>query len=135
MEIYLERFDDAFGLKATAGNHELILDSDPKIGGGDQGFRPMHLMLVSLAGCSAMDIIHILRKGKHEIRHYSAHVEASRREELPRIFNGITMVITVDTDASDAVLERAAKLTKEKYCSAFAVLEASGPVELVLKRK
>lgn len=134
MKITLDRFDDAFGFKARAGNHELILDSDPKIGGSDQGFRPMHLMLVSLAGCSAMDIVHMLRKGKHDIRSYSATVEAERREALPRIFSKVVMEISLNTDASDKVIDRAVTLTKEKYCSAFAILEASSPVEIRVKR-
>ena len=134
MKITLERFDDAFGFKATAGQHEMILDTTEDYGGHDQGFRPMQLMLISLAGCSAIHIIHILMKGKHSIRDYSAEVNAKRRATLPKIFSKIEMTITVDTDASDEVLERAAQLTREKYCSAYAVLEASGPVELILKR-
>jgi len=134
MKISLERFDDAFGFKANAGQHEIILDSAEEFGGHDQGFRPMQLMLISLAGCSAIDIVHILNKGKHAIHAYKAEVSATRRETLPRIFSKIEMIITVDTDASDKVLERAARLTREKYCSAYAVLEASSPVELILKR-
>ena len=134
MKITLERFDENFGFKARAGNHEMILDTATEIGGNDQGFRPMELMLISLAGCSAIDIVHILKKGKHAIHSYAAEVEAERRDELPRIFSSIGMVITVDTDAPDTVLERAAALTKEKYCSAFAVLEASAPVTLKLVR-
>jgi putative redox protein len=134
MKITLERFDENFGFKARAGNHEMILDTAVEIGGNDQGFRPMELMLVSLAGCSAIDIIHILNKGKHAIRSYTAIVEAERRDELPRIFSTIDMIITVDTDAPDTVLERAVKLTKEKYCSVYAVLEASAPVTLKLVR-
>ena len=112
----------------------MILDTAVEIGGSDQGFRPMELMLISLAGCSAIDIVHILNKGKHAIHSYTAEVEAERRDELPRIFSTINMIITVDTDAPDTVLERAAKLTKEKYCSAYAVLEASASVTLKLVR-
>ncbi|MBA4738152.1 MAG: OsmC family protein [Cryomorphaceae bacterium] len=134
MKVSLERIDDGFGMLAKAGNHELRLDTAEEFGGKDGGFRPMQLMLISLAGCSAIDIIHILKKGRHEIRSYSSEVVASRREEMPRIFDSVELVITVDTDASDAVLERAVELTKTKYCSAFAVLEASVKVGLKLQR-
>ena len=134
MKITLERFDENFGFKARAGNHEMILDTAAEIGGNDQGFRPMELMLISLAGCSAIDIVHILNKGKHAIRSYTATVEAERSDELTRIFSTIDMIITVDTDAPDTVLERAVKLTREKYCSVYAVLEASSPVTLKLVR-
>lgn len=134
MKINLERIDDGFGMKATAGNHELLLDTAEEFGGKDQGFRPMQLMLISLAGCSAIDIIHILKKGRHTIGSYSSEVRASRRETMPKIFEQIDMVVKVDTDASDAVLKRAVQLTKTKYCSAFAVLEASAKVNLILER-
>ncbi|MDA9236980.1 OsmC family protein [Schleiferiaceae bacterium] len=134
MKITLERIDEHFGFKARAGNHEMVLDTATEIGGNDQGFRPMELMLISLAGCSAIDVVHILKKGKYLIHDYNAEVYAERREELPRIFSSIDMIITVDTDAPDTVLERAAKLTSEKYCSAYAVLEASTSVTLKLVR-
>ena len=94
MKISLERTDDGFGMLAKAGNHELRLDTAEEFGGKDGGFRPMQLMLISLAGCSAIDIIHILKKGSHEIRSYSSEVVASRREEMPRIFDSVELVIT-----------------------------------------
>jgi putative redox protein len=134
LKITLSRIDDNFGFKASAGKHEMILDTAVEMGGNDQGFRPMELMLISLAGCSAIDIVHILKKGKYAINDYNAEVHAKRRDELPRIFSSINMIITVDTDAPDTVLARAAKLTREKYCSAYAVLEASAPVTLTLVR-
>lgn len=134
MTITLERFDDAFGFKATAGNHEILLDGSPEIGGSDQGARPMQLMLVSLAGCSAIDILQILKKGRHAVGAYKAEVRARRREELPKIFTEILLEVHIETDAPDGALERAAKLTREKYCSAFAILQATAQVELVLKR-
>ena len=130
MKISLERTDNNFGMKARAGNHEILLDSQE-----EGGASPMQLMLISLAGCSTIDLIHILRKGRYEITSYASEVIATRREEMPRIFNAITLLITLDTDAPDEVLNRAIALTKTKYCSAFAVLEASCPVEVSVNRK
>lgn len=136
MKISLERTDNNFGMKATAGHHEIMLDSSPKEeGGSNKGATPMQLMLIALAGCSTIDIVHILRKGRYEITSYASEVVATRREEMPRIFNEITLVITLETDAPDEVLNRAIVLTKTKYCSAFAVLEASCPVEISVNRK
>jgi putative redox protein len=117
-------------MKAKAGNHEILLDSQE-----EGGASPMQLMLISLAGCSTIDLIHILRKGRYEITSYASEVIATRREEMPRIFNAITLLITLETDAPDEVLNRAIALTKTKYCSAFAVLEASCPVEVSVNRK
>jgi putative redox protein len=130
MKISLERTDNNFGMKARAGNHEILLDSQE-----EGGASPMQLMLISLAGCSTIDLIHILRKGRYEITSYASEVIATRREEMPRIFNAITLLITLETDAPDEVLNRAIALTKTKYCSAFAVLEASCPVEVSVNRK
>ena len=130
MKISLERTDNNFGMKAKAGNHEILLDSQE-----EGGASPMQLMLISLAGCSTIDLIHILRKGRYEITSYASEVIATRREEMPRIFNAITLLITLETDAPDEVLNRAIALTKTKYCSAFAVLEASWPVEVSVNRK
>ena len=130
MKISLERTDNNFGMKAKAGNHEILLDSQE-----EGGASPMQLMLIALAGCSTIDLIHILRKGRYEITSYASEVIATRREEMPRIFNAITLLITLETDAPDEVLNRAIALTKTKYCSAFAVLEASCPVEISVNRK
>ena len=130
MKISLERTDNNFGMKAKAGNHEILLDSQE-----EGGASPMQLMLISLAGCSTIDLIHILRKGRYDITSYASEVIATRREEMPRIFNAITLLITLETDAPDEVLNRAIALTKTKYCSAFAVLEASCPVEVSVNRK
>ena len=130
MKISLERTDNNFGVKARAGNHEILLDSQE-----EGGASPMQLMLISLAGCSTIDLIHILRKGRYEITSYASEVIATRREEMPRIFNAITLLSTLETDAPDEVLNRAIALTKTKYCSELAVLEASCPVEISVNRK
>ena len=136
MKISLERTDNNFGMKAIAGHHEIMLDSSPEEeGGSNKGATPMQLMLIALAGCSTIDIVHILRKGRYEITSYEREVIATRREEMPRIFNEITLMITLATDAPDEVLNRAVLLTKTKYCSAFAVLEASCPIGISVNRK
>ena len=136
MKISLERTDNNFGMKAIAGHHEIMLDSSPEEeGGSNKGATPMQLMLIALAGCSTIDIVHILRKGRYEITSYESEVIATRREEMPRIFNEITLMITLATDAPDEVLKRAVVLTKTKYCSAFAVLEASCPIGISVNRK
>ena len=94
----------------------------------------MQLMLISLAGCSAIDIITILEKGRFSIRNYSSEVRAVRSEEMPKTFEKIDLIITIDTDATDDAMDRAVELTKTKYCSAFAVLEATASINLTIIR-
>ena len=134
MKINLDRIDSGFGMLAKAGNHQVYLDNSEDFGGQDIGFRPMQLMLISLAGCSAIDIITILEKGRFSILNYSSEVRAVRREEMPKTFEKIDLIITIDTDATDDAMDRAVELTKTKYCSAFAVLEATSSIELTIVR-
>ena len=134
MKINLDRIDSGFGMLAKAGNHQVYLDNSEDFGGRDIGFRPMQLMLISLAGCSAIDIITILEKGRFSIRNYSSEVQEVRREEMPKTFEKIDLIITIDTDATDDAMDRAVELTKTKYCSAFAVLEATASIHLSIIR-
>lgn len=134
MHIELERIDGAFGFRARAGQHELLVDASEEVGGQDAGFRPMQLMLVSAAGCSAIDLVSILAKGRHQVGQIRTSVRATRRDQLPRIFDYITLKISIETDAPDAALARALHLTRTKYCSALAVLEASAQIDIVLER-
>lgn len=127
MKITLDKIDDGYGFEAAAGHHTVKLDASPDIGGRDAGFRPMYLMLVSLAGCSSMDIVHVLQK-RHSVKYYHIDVEAKRREEHPRIFTDIELTLRIHTDAPDSVLDRVVHLTKTKYCSAYAILEATATI-------
>ena len=134
MKINLDRIDSGFGMLAKAGNHQVYLDNSEDFGGRDIGFRPMQLMLISLAGCRAIDIITILENGRFSIRNYSSEVQAVRRDEMPKTFEKIDLIITIVTDATDDAIDRAVELTKTKYCSAFAVLEATASIDLTIIR-
>ncbi|MGB1267454.1 MAG: hypothetical protein ACPG5D_05095 [Schleiferiaceae bacterium] len=68
------------------------------------------------------------------MRNYSSEVRAVRREEMPKTFEKIDLIITIDTDATDDAMDRAVELTKTKYCSAFAVLEATASIHLSIIR-
>ena len=122
MKIHLDRLTVVYML-AKAGNHQVYLDNSEDFGGQDIGFRPMQLMLISLAGCSAL--ISLLSYKKFFSRNYSSEVRAERREEMPKTFEKIDLIITIDTDATDDAMDRAVELTKTKYCSAFSILEAT----------
>lgn len=110
--------------KAESGSgHHITLDADKHGGGENQGFRPMELLLVGLAGCTGMDVISILRKKRLDVTDYEVQVRGVRAEDHPMVFVEITVehVITGHSIQPDAVA-RAIALSEERYCGAGAML-------------
>jgi len=111
-------------------NFTLPMDASSRSGGEDKGFRPLELILVGLAGCTAMDVISILEKKRQDVTAFEVKVHGDQREEYPRGLNRFTIeyVITGKGVERDAV-ERAVQLSQEKYCSVSATLRSAGPIE------
>jgi putative redox protein len=108
----------AAAFEATAGSGgQLIVDGAPDIGGEGRGMRPMELLLAALSSCSAMDVLHILRKQKQPIEHLEIHVDGLRADAVPAPFREIEMVFKVRGDVDEHKLQRAVQLAVEKYCS------------------
>ncbi len=108
------------------------LGADPAVGGANDGFRPLELMAVSLAGCTAMDVVSILAKKKQDITAFEVRVHIRQASEHPKVFTQavITYLITGHSLAEAAVL-RAIELSATKYCPAQAMLGKVVPMELV----
>ena len=111
----------AFQARSSEGT-ELILDGSPEIGGAGLGMRPMELLLTSLAGCSAMDVLHILRQQRQPLENLDVQLEGTRKDAVPSPFERIHLVFTVRGDVADNKLQRAVALSVEKYCSVAASL-------------
>ena len=111
--------------------HKLILDSSPEVGGADSGFRPMELMAISLAGCTAMDVISILRKKRQEVTGFEVKVDAPRAKDHPHVFTEMKVTYILRGRGIDAAsVERAMQLSEEKYCPAQAMLRQAAPIVL-----
>jgi putative redox protein len=110
---------------------QLPLGTDPQVGGADDGFRPMELMAISLAGCTAMDVISILNKKKQQVSAFEVAVHTQRAEEHPHVFTHATVTYRVTGHGVDeqAVL-RAIQLSATKYCAAQAMLRPVLPMDL-----
>jgi len=110
------------------------MDAKQEVGGKGKGFIPMELMAMSLAGCTAMDVISILQKKQQDITAFEVRVEADRTEEHPRVFTHATIdyIITGHGVDQKAVV-RAIELTAERYCPAQAMLKQVFPIELRYK--
>ncbi len=121
----------SFTGKADTG-FEVPLGAGPKVGGANDGFRPLELMAVSLAGCTAMDVISILTKKKQEVTTFEVKVHAEQAEEFPKVFTQAVITYLVTGHAVDeAAVLRAIELTATKYCPAQAMLGKVVPMELV----
>jgi putative redox protein len=101
----------------------LPLGADPNVGGDSDGFKPMELLLIGLAGCTAMDVISILQKKRQQVTAFQVTAHAERAEEHPKVFTKILLdyqVTGVDVDWQ--AVERAIELSETKYCPAQAML-------------
>jgi putative redox protein len=101
----------------------LNLGTEPEHGGDNDGFRPMELVLIGLVGCTAMDVISILRKKRQDITHFEVRVHAERAERHPRVFTSATIEYLVTGRNIDAsALARAIDLSRDRYCPVQAML-------------
>ncbi|MEW6242055.1 MAG: OsmC family protein [Chloroflexota bacterium] len=107
------------------------LGTDPGVGGDDDGLRPMELMALSLAGCTAMDVISILQKKRVDVTDFEVRVHADRAGEHPKVFTcAVVEYLITGHDVDEAAVLRAIELSAEKYCPAQAILAKAFPIEL-----
>jgi len=100
--------------------------------------RPMELLLMSLASCSSVDIVRILKTQKQPIDDYRVEVQANRQEgRIPALFDNINLKYVFEGDISPLKIERAVNLSLEKYCSVYKILEPTAKInyELLLNGK
>ena len=103
------------------------------LGGDDDGFRPLELLAIGLAGCTAMDVISILNKKKQDVRDFEVKVHAERAEEHPKVFTHLTIEYVVSGQNIDrSAVERAVELSETKYCPAQAMFKKITPIDLVI---
>lgn len=107
----------------SGSGHSVVMDGAPEAGGLNLGVRPMEMLLLGLGGCTAFDVVEILRKGRQPIADCVVELKAERAESLPKVFTRIHAHFIVTGRGLDpAKVERAVQLSAEKYCSASAML-------------
>ncbi len=122
MTVRLEQIGAA-AFEATSGTGgTLVVDGSPDIGGEGRGMRPMELLLSSVASCSAMDVVKILRQQREPLEHLRIEIEGTRSEAVPSPFTAMKLVFVAKGAVDDHKLNRAVSLAVEKYCSAIATL-------------
>jgi putative redox protein len=112
------------GFLATADSgYTVRLGADPAVGGAGDGFRPMELMAMSLAGCTAMDVISILNKKREPVTAFEVQVHAERSGEHPKVFTqAVIEYIVAGQGVNEESLLRAIELSAVRYCPAQAML-------------
>jgi putative redox protein len=112
----------SFEAVADSG-HKVIMDASPAAGGENKGSRPMELLLMGLGGCSSIDVMLMLQKSRQDVTDCKAVIEAERADAVPAVFTHIHVhFIVTGKSLSAKHVERAVKLSAEKYCSASIML-------------
>jgi putative redox protein len=103
--------------------HAVVIDGAPDIGGRNLGVRPMEMVLMGLGGCTAMDVLSILKKQRQHITDCVIEIQANRRDEIPKVFTDIHLHYKVSGyRLKENYVKRAVDLSAEKYCSVSAML-------------
>jgi len=123
MKVRVEWKDEASFLAESGSGHTVLMDGPPEAGGKNSGPRPMEMLLMGTGGCAAFDVVMILKKSRQEISDCVVEIEAERAAQEPKVFTRIHFhFILTGKTLNSAQVERAIKLSAEKYCSASIML-------------
>ena len=130
MKVELNRVDRDFHLVGVGStNTDIHIDASEKVGGHDQGARPMELVLMGLGGCSGIDVISILKKQRQELKSFDISIEAEREQDkIPSMFKTIHLTFKLSGNLAEEKVKRAIELSVEKYCSVSAMLEKTAKI-------
>jgi putative redox protein len=121
---------DGMSFISSINHHRILTDAGIADGGADEGPGPKRLMLAALAGCSGIDIVGILNKMKVDFSDLQIDTEGTLSEEFPRIYNHVTIIFKIKVAAEDqAKMEKAVRLSDEKYCGVMAMFKAFAQVK------
>jgi len=123
MKTRITWLEDMTYVAQSPSGHALVIDGPPELGGHNLGPRPMELLLMGMGGCTAIDVVNILRKARQELRGCELQIDAERADSDPKVFTTIRVhFILTGKSLSAKHVERAIHLSAEKYCSASIML-------------
>ena len=129
VKVDLRRIGGASFCARGSSNHWVAMDTSRAGGGHGAGSSPMELVLMALAGCTAMDVVAMLDKMRVPLKDLRIEAEAERREECPRVFTNVKLLYRFWGDIRPAQAERVIALSHKSYCSVSAMLQATVPIE------
>lgn len=114
----------------SGSGHAVVMDGSPGSGGRNIGVRPMEMLLLGLGGCTAFDIVMILERMREKVTGLDIALEGERAAEDPKVFTHVKLVYKITgRKLKPASVERAVKLSAEKYCSASAMFGKTAKIE------
>ena len=126
MKARVKWVQDAEFVGESGSGHSVVMDGPADFGGQNRGVRPMEMILLGLGGCTAFDVVHILRKARQPIADCEVELHADRAMTDPKVFTKIHIhFIVKGTGLKHNQVERAVRLSAEKYCSASIMLSKS----------
>ena len=129
METRLKWAGEATFIGLSSSGHTVVMDGPPEGGGRNLGPRPMEMLLLSMAACSTYDVVSILKKSREALSDCEVLVSSRRADDYPRIFTDIHLhFIVTGKDIREKNVDRAIKLSAEKYCSASIMLGAMAKI-------
>ena len=129
MKIRVKWVDQVSFVAESGSGHALVVDGAPEAGGRNLGMRPMELLLAGAATCTAFDVVWILRRARQPIADCVVEADGERAAEEPKVFTRIHLRYRVAGRGLDPrQVERAVKLSKEKYCSATIMLGSTADI-------
>jgi len=127
MQAVVKWVDGVMFVGETGSGHALVMDGAPDHGGRNMGARPMEMILLGLGGCSAFDVIGMLRKARQPVVDCRVEIAAERADAVPAVFTRISLhFVVTGAGLKPAQVERAVALSAEKYCSVSLMLGAGG---------
>jgi putative redox protein len=129
MKARIKWVQDVMFLGESGSGHAVVMDGAPDSGGRNLGVRPMEMLLLGLGGCSAFDVVMILKRGREQVTDCVVEIDGERATTDPKVFTSITMRYLITGRALDRnKVERAVNLSAEKYCSATAILAKTAKI-------
>lgn len=126
MKTRVKWIEGACYMGETGSGHAVVMDGAPEYGGRNLGARPMEMVLLGLGGCTAFDVMLILKKGRHCVTDCIVELEAERAETPPKVFTQIHVHFIVEGEnLAESAVARAVELSASKYCSASIMLSKS----------
>lgn len=123
MKARVKWVEDAMFVGESGSGHSVIMDGPPEGGGRDLGIRPMEMLLLGTGGCTAYDVVSILKKSRQPVDDCVVEISAERSDEVPKVFTCIHIHFIIKGHGlAAAAVKRAVELTAEKYCSASIML-------------
>jgi len=127
-------FSGGMAFKTNINGHEVLTDTTEDDGGSNSGPSPKRLMLTALSGCTGIDIVSILNKMKVSFSDFSIDIDATLSEEHPKIYEHVKVTYSIRLAESDqAKMEKAVRLSQEKYCGVYAMFSAFAKMETAIR--